>query len=731
MTGAGTPASIGQDRRIDDPTSRPATGSPTRGHRRPLATATALVTALAVVLAACSAGDGDDAHGTDDDRRDEATTTTPPQPQLAGRDDALPPVVPTPRAMAWVGPDLPVAGPARVVARPEVDEPTRRALEDLLTASGADVAVEDQGRAATAEGDGGDGGDGDGDGDGAREDVAGGAGPGLVVHVGALGDPDVTEVLDAARVEAPAAIAAEGYVLAAVSYGEGAPGRVAIAAHDPAGWFYGVQTLGQLVGPTGAIAGVQVTDAPAMGIRGAIEGFYGSPWTHDERLAQLRFYGSVKLNTYIYAPKDDPYHRDRWREPYPPAELDRLAQLIEAARAGHVRFTFAVSPGVSICFSGPADTAALVAKLQALYDLGVRSFSVAFDDITADRWNCPGDAAYGPPSLDAAGRAQATLLNQVRDEFVATHDGTQRLQMVPTDYRGVRDSGYRAALRQGLGPDVEVMWTGTYVVPPGISVADARTAGDTYGRPPLIWDNTPVNDFPATEGRLLLGPYVRREVGLSEVVGGLVLNPMNQAAASTVALTGAADFAWNDAAYDPARAHRVAATRLLTGTVEPGDVDAVLAFLDLENLAPTSATDGTLSQPQAPALAARLDTFRGAWASGDKAGAVEGLRAYALILRQAPATIRERADEAFAADVEPWLRALDAWSAALVASVDGLAARAEGDEATAAARFAEADGLVAQARAVHTIEGETRPQGPVRVGDGVLDAFLDEAKGLA
>lgn len=679
---------------------------------------------MAMVLAACSTGDdNDDADGTDD-RRDETTTTTAPRPQLEGRDTPLPTVLPTPRAMAWVGPDLPVAGPARIVVHPEVDEPTRQALDDVLTASGADVVVEQQGDPPTAD-DADDADEGEVEGD--RDD----AGPGLEVHLGALGDPDVAEVLDAAQVEAPAAIADEGYVLAALSYGEGAPGRIAIAAHDPAGWFYGVQTLGQLVGPTGAVAGVQVTDAPAMGIRGAIEGFYGSPWTHDERLAQLAFYGSVKLNTYVYAPKDDPYHRDRWREPYPPDELDRLEQLIEAARASHVRFTFAVSPGVSICFSDPADTAALVAKLQALYDLGVRSFSIAFDDIVADRWNCPGDAAYGAPSMDAAGRAQAVLLTQVRDQFIATSDGTEPLQMVPTDYRGVRDNGYRVALREGLAPDVEVMWTGTYVVPTGISVADARAAGETYGRPPLVWDNTPVNDFPPTEGRLLLGPYVHREVGLSDVVSGLVLNPMNQAAASTVALTGAADFAWNDTDYDAARAHRVAAARLLTGTPTAEDVDAVLAFLDLENLAPSSANDGRLSQPQAPALAARLDTFRDTWASGDKAGAIDELRAYADVLQQAPGTIRERADDAFAADVEPWLEALDAWSAALVATLDGLDARVGGDEATAGARFAEADRLVAQAQAVRTIEGETRPQGPVRVGDGVLDAFLDEAKALA
>jgi hyaluronoglucosaminidase len=32
--------------------------------------------------------------------------------------------------------------------------------------------------------------------------------------------------------------------------------------------------------------------------------------------------------------------------------------------------------------------------------------------------------------------------------------------------------------------------------------------------------------------------------------------------------------------------------------------------------------------------------------------------------------------------------------------------------------------------AIRTIPGETRPEGPVRVGDGVLDTFLDDAPGL-
>jgi hyaluronoglucosaminidase len=254
-----------------------------------------------------------------------------------------------------------------------------------------------------------------------------------------------------------------------------------------------------------------------------------------------------------------------------------------------------------------------------------------------------------------------------------------------------------------------------------------------FGRRTLVWDNTPVNDYPPTEGRLILAPYDRRQRGLSAQVTGIVLNPMNQAAASKVQLIGAADFGWNDAAYDPARAHRAAASYLAGGGTgaDPSTVDALLAFFDLENLAPTSAASGTVSQPQAPVLARQLDAFRTAWDGGDRPGAIAGLRPYAQRLAGAADAIRGGvADPGFVADARPWLDATALWGQALVASLDALDAQVAGDDAGAQARFDDADALADQAAAIETIPAETRPQGPVRVGDGVLDDFIAGARSL-
>src|SRR5690606_12065797 len=174
--------------------------------------------------------------------------------------------------------------------------------------------------------------------------------------------------------------------------------------------------------------------------------------------------------------------------------------------------------------------------------------------------------------------------------------------------------------------------------------------------------------FPPTEGRLLPGPYDRREPGLSAHVRGLGLNPMNQAGASKVALVGGADLVWNAAAYAPPRAHGAAARDLARADPEPAD--ALLAVFDLENLAPTSAADERLALPQSPVLAAEIDAFRAAWGSGDRAGAVAGLRPRATLIAGAAERIRrDVVDETFVADAEPWLDATGLWGAAFVAAL--------------------------------------------------------------
>ena len=101
---------------------------------------------------------------------------------------------------------------------------------------------------------------------------------------------------------------AEGYYLSVEPKGAVVVGR------DERGLYYGVQTLREMMAK-GQNGNCTAQDWPDVAYRGAIEGFYGRPWSHEHRLRQLDFYGHNKLNVYIYGPKDDPYHRPTLARP--------------------------------------------------------------------------------------------------------------------------------------------------------------------------------------------------------------------------------------------------------------------------------------------------------------------------------------------------------------------------------------------------------------------------------
>ena len=192
--------------------------------------------------------------------------------------------------------------------------------------------------------------------------------------------------------------------------------EVVIAGNDEKGLFYGVQTLLGMM-QQGKLEACTITDWPDVPFRGTVEGFYGTPWSHEARKSQLQFYGRNKMNVYIYGPKDDPWHRDKWREPYPEAEANRIAELVNVAKANGVNFYWAIHPGVDIKWNDE-DRDKLMAKLEVMYQLGVRSFAVFFDDI----W---GEGAQADK--------QAALLNYIDDNFVQVKKDVAPLILCPTD----------------------------------------------------------------------------------------------------------------------------------------------------------------------------------------------------------------------------------------------------------------------------------------------------------
>lgn len=358
-------------------------------------------------------------------------------------------------------------------------------------------------------------------------------------------DNHLTSVEQQLKLPAAQNLKSEGYVLAVISEKTAFSdvGMIFIKGKDGDGTFYGVKTFLQLINTDLKVPEVVISDEPAMSVRGIVEGFYGKPWSHEDRLDQLKFYGDYKLNTYIYAPKDDPYHREKWREPYPEHEMERMKELIDTAKKNKVDFVFAISPGIDIRFDGEEgeqDFQALLTKSESLYEMGVRSFSILFDDIE----NKEGDK-------------QAHLLNRFNEEFIKQKKDVKPLITVPTEYdtHAMGEIGnlnpYTKGFSEHLDEDILVMWTGEAVVPESLPLENVRFMQEVYGKNIGIWWNYPVSDYLKT--KLALGPIVDIDPRVGNELDFFLLNPMEHPNLSKISLITGADFTWNIKDYDADR----------------------------------------------------------------------------------------------------------------------------------------------------------------------------------
>lgn len=372
---------------------------------------------------------------------------------------------------------------------------------------------------------------------------------------------------------------AEGYYL---SVGKK---EIVVAGYDERGTYYGVQTLRQLlsaalsesmsrsasspksasassVSPASASASevvlsdsaslpeITVKDYPAVRYRGVVEGFYGTPWSHEARLRQLRFYGENKMNTYIYGPKNDPYHScPGWRKPYPEKESAQIRELVKVAAENEVNFVWAIHPGQDIKWNDE-DRRLLIAKLESMYNLGVRSFAVFFDDISGE-------------GTDP--HRQADLLNYIDRHFVKAKPDVTPLVMCPTEYNRSWSNpkgNYLTTLGEKLDPSIQIMWTGDKVVA-DIKEESMEWINARIRRPAYIWWNFPVSDY--VRDHLLLGPVYGNDTHIASAMSGFVTNPMEHAEASKIAIYGVADYAWNPGQYDAQQAWEAAIREVLPG----------------------------------------------------------------------------------------------------------------------------------------------------------------------
>ncbi|XP_063047035.1 protein O-GlcNAcase [Engraulis encrasicolus] len=287
------------------------------------------------------------------------------------------------------------------------------------------------------------------------------------------------------------------------------------ASPSPASVEACVDALGPVDGP---VIGVERTGRRKF-TSGVVEGFYGRPWTMEQRKELFRRLQKWGLNTYLYAPKDDYKHRMFWREMYSVEEAEQLMTLISAAKEHGIEFIYALSPGLDITFSNQKEVSTLKRKLDQVSHFGCKSFALLFDDI--DHNMCPADKEV----FSSFAHAQVSITNEIFQYL----GEPETFLFCPTEYCGtfcvpnVAQSPYLHTIGEKLLPGIEVLWTGPKVVSQDISVESIEEVSKILKRAPVIWDNIHANDY--DQKRLFLGPYKGRSTELIPRLKGVLTNP--------------------------------------------------------------------------------------------------------------------------------------------------------------------------------------------------------------
>jgi hyaluronoglucosaminidase len=285
---------------------------------------------------------------------------------------------------------------------------------------------------------------------------------------------------------------------------------------------------------------------------GVIEGYFGPLYSFTQRRSLFEFTARAGLNTYVYAPKNDPFHRARWRDPYPPEYLGHFHDLVTLGDRIGVRFVYAIAPGLSYD-PQTDDFDLLTQKLRDLFDVGVRDFCIFFDDVfgseTGQDPDLQADVVTGAFGF-LQGLDPATSLCFISHFYEGTVDQllTDSSRLAFLYPNGSSSAAY--AVYAEIPPEVAIMWTGPAVFTDRLTVADSLAFRDLVGRPVIVWDNYPVNDAFLVD-ELILGPYQGREAGLAEVIDGILVNPMIQPEATKIPLWTVGRALATGVRYDP------------------------------------------------------------------------------------------------------------------------------------------------------------------------------------
>ena len=332
----------------------------------------------------------------------------------------------------------------------------------------------------------------------------------------------------------------DAYLLASLPSDGKTSDQIIVLGKDTDAAYYGLTTLYQILQQVegSALRAFTVNDYADVITRGFIEGYYGNPWSTQNRVDLMTWGGYYKLNAYFYAPKDDPKHNAKWRELYSEDELrEKIEPLAQAGNESKCRFVFALHPFMSNPITKDnyeESVKVLKDKFTQVMDHGVRQIAILADD-AADQ------------GKDLYIKLCREMTDWLHEKQKATkEDGSLKypglkdtLIFCPVNYMGNGEAWY-----SDLPETVQVINTGGRVWGK-IDNKFASTFQGNSGVAPFMWINWPCSDN--DKDALHMGghnSFLGSDLQPGQVKG-VVINPMQQSEPSKQGIFMNADFTWN------------------------------------------------------------------------------------------------------------------------------------------------------------------------------------------
>ena len=461
-------------------------------------------------------------------------------------------------------------------------------------------------------------------------------------------------------------------------------GTISILGKDTDAAFYGLTSLyhifKQVEGKT--IKNFSIEDYADVASRGFIEGYYGNPWSTEDRCKLMEWGGYYKLNSYFYAPKDDPKHNSKWRELYTEDEINtKIKPLAEAGNKSKCRFVFALHPYMynAINYSSEeryqADLKVMQAKFKQVIDAGVRQIAILADDAPN-----VGGANYTRTLTD-----MSNWLKELQPEYPGLK---LTLPFCTQEYMGWGQSYY------GNFPEnVQVIMTGGRVW--GEVTNDFTSSfTNTVGRGPYMWINWPCTDN--SKKHLIMGGYttfLHPGVDPSKIQG-IVLNPMQQSEPSKVAIFGNACYSWNiwETEEEANKCYNASFKYVDHNGYE--ETEASTALRELSKHMINQNMDSRVTRlEESVELKEKLNAFKTKLSKGEKITDEEfdEMINEFTVLQNASKTYRESGNERIKSQIVYWLNCWDDTTSAALNYIKGIqAAQNEEDNSTIWDYFASA-----------------------------------------